>query len=98
MFVWFCNDMIIASARLKVFNDFATRPCKRCACVDEDVRMIGMKGKKNLPQVLFYVLKSCEKSTKCPYRFVLKSWFVMCSLAMFYFEDITQPFFAATPT
>lgn len=46
--------------------------------------MIGMR-KKNLPQVLFYILKSCEKSTKCPYRFVFNSWFVMCSLAMFFF-------------
>lgn len=44
------------------------------------------KKKKNLPQVLFYVLKSCEKSTKCPYRFVFKSWFVMCSLSTFYFK------------
>lgn len=51
MFVWFCNDMSIASAILKknVFNvnDFATGSCKRCVCVDEDVWMIGMKGKKN---------------------------------------------------
>lgn len=49
--------------------------------------MMGMKEEeKNLPQVLFYVLKSCEKSTKCPYRFVFKSWFVMCSLSTFYFK------------
>lgn len=47
---------------------------------------VWKKIKKNLPQVLFYVLKSCEKSTKCPYRFVFKSWFVMCSLSTFYFK------------
>lgn len=34
----------------------------------------------------YSVQKSCEKSTKCPYRFVFKSWLVMCSLAMFYFK------------
>lgn len=45
------------------------------------VFMVGMKeekiNKNKLPQVLFYVLKSCEKSTKCPYRFVFKSQFVV---------------------
>ena len=56
------------------------------------------KKEKDLPQVLFYVLKSCEKSTKCPYRFVFKSWFVMCSLAMFLLKHVTQVFFATKPT
>lgn len=45
--------------------------------------------------MLFYVLKSCEKSTKCPYRFVFKSQFVVWSLSIFYFEVF---FFLHTPT
>lgn len=56
------------------------------------------KKKKNLPQVLFYVLKSCEKSTKCPYRFVFKSWFVMCSLSTFYFKVLHNISLLHAPT
>lgn len=60
---------------------------------------VGLVWKANkLPQVLFYVLKSCEKTTKCPYGFVFKSWFVMCSLAMFYFKILHKFSLLQTPT
>lgn len=84
----FCNDMIIASARFKSVQWLCNLNLQEvclcgCGCVHN---WYERKKKKNLPQVLFYVLKSCEKSTKCPYGIVFKSWFVMCSLAMFYFK------------
>ncbi len=83
-----------------MFNDFATWPCKKCACVDEDVCMIGMKGKRKKNSLKCYSVswKSCEKSTKCPHRFVFKSWFVMCSLAIFYFKVLPNVCLPQTPT
>ena len=63
-----------------MFNDFATWPCKMCWNGWECVGLVWKALK------CYSVQKSCEKSTKCPYRFVFKSWLVMCSLAMFYFK------------
>lgn len=51
--------------------------CCMKLCVDDWYT----RRKKN--PVLFNVLKSCEKSTKCPYKLVFKSCFVMHSL-LFY--------------
>lgn len=55
---------------LKVFSGSATSPREVCVhvciCVYVRVRKGGLE--KNLPEVLFSVLLSCEKSTKCPDR------------------------------
>lgn len=50
------------------------------------------RGKKSPSSViLLYVLQSCEDSTKCPYRFVFKSWFVVWSFTIFSFKPFLLP-------
>lgn len=72
--IFFCNGHSVNYLKKVFFNPV------RGVAVWVNVGLYDLsERKKGLPQVLFHVLKSCEKS-----RFVFTSQFVMCSLAIFY--------------
>lgn len=70
-----------------MFNDFATWPCRRFACMDEGVCRIGMKGKKNISLKCYSMSWKAVRNLPNVHADLILNHGLWCApFAMFYFN------------